>query len=193
MKDSYKNYKKINPDNKTETKGPEITENTTRHYSYYSRVLQKPFDSITELDKAETAYYNELRAKENKAATKKADAAKVEVAFKAMNQARRDYKENILKLTNLYQQELKNLKDNFESEKSRIKSALADSENAYSSALKAFTDKYPEGYHLTLKDGDFETTISGTSTEGYTTSNKTTSSKKTDDSFNEIFKLLFGF
>ena len=190
MKDNYKNYKKTNPDNRTETERPE---NTTRHYSYYSRVLQKPFDSITELDKAETAYYNELRAKENKAATKKADAAKVEVAFKAMNQARRDYKENILKLTDLYQQELKNLKDNFESEKNRIKSALADSENAYSSALKAFTDKYPEGYHLTLKDGDFETTMSGTSTEASTTSSKTTSGKKVDDSFNEIFKLLFGF
>lgn len=190
MKDSYKNYKKINPDNKTETERPE---NAKRHYSYYSKVLQKPFDTLVELEKAETAYYSELRAKEDKAAMKKADAAKVEAAFKAMNQARRDYKENILKLTDLYQQELKNLKENFESEKNRIKSALADSENTYSSALKAFTDKYPEGYHLTLKDGDFETTISGTSTEGYTTSNKTTSNKKTDDSLVDVFKLLFGF
>jgi hypothetical protein len=37
---------------------------------------------------------------------------------------------------------------------------LAAAEAAYEAALKEFTEKYPEGYHLTLKDGDFETTIS---------------------------------
>ena len=183
MKDSYKNYKKINPDNKTETKRPESNK---RHYSYYSQVLQKPFDTLAELEHAEIAYYEELKAKEDKVATKKADAAKVEAAFKNMNQARRDYKENILKLTDLYQKELRDLKNNFESEKGRIQSALADAENEYSTALKAFTDKYPEGYHLTLKDGDFETTIDSSATK---TSEKPNNSEYF---YSDLFKWLFG-
>jgi hypothetical protein len=185
MKDNYKNYKKINPDNVTETKKPESSK---RSYSFYSKVLQKPFDTVAELVEAENVYYSELKAKENKAATKKADALKVEEAFKAMNQARRDYKDNILKLTDLYQQDLKALKDNFENEKNRIKSALADAENIYSAALKNFTDKYPEGYHLTLKDGDYETSISSTSSE------KTTdNSQDTLENLKEFFNIIFGF
>ncbi len=184
MKDSYKNYKKINPNNVTENKRPE---NAERSYSYYSKVLQKPFDTLVELENAETAYYAKLKAKEDKVAAKKADAVKVEIAFKAMNQARRDYKENILKLTDLYQQELKNLKENFESEKSRIQSALADSENAYSEALNAFTDKYPEGFHLTLKDGDYETSISSAS------QNKVSDvSPDTLKDLKELFDIIFG-
>lgn len=139
------------------------TPNTDRKidqtYSYYSNVLKKPFDSVEELTKAEDAYYAEQRAKEDKAAQKKSDAKKVEDAFKAMNQARRDYKENLTKLTAVYAEDLKKLKDAFDSDKSRIQNALADAENGYSIALKEFTDKY-ENYHVTLRDGDFETTIS---------------------------------
>lgn len=177
MKDNnFKNNKPKTNNYDTESK---------RDYSYYSRVLQKPFDSINELKEAEAAFYAEQKAKEDKATQKKADASKVEEAFKAMNQARKDYKENILKLTDLYQQDLKTLKENFENDRTRIQNTLADAETQYSEALKAFTDKYPEGYHLTLKDGDFETTISG--------STKTSeSSKKPTDTYADLFKWVFG-
>jgi hypothetical protein len=154
-------------------------------YGYYSKVLNKPFDSIEELKKAEATHFAEIKAKEDKVATKKADAAKVEEAFRNMNQARKDYKENILKLVNMYQEDLKKFQANFEADRARVQAALADAENNYSVALKEFTDKYPEGYHLTLKDGDFETTISS----------KSKTSETVDEPANllELFDWLFGF
>ncbi len=161
-----------------------MTKKTTNDYIYYSRVLQKPFESVEELKVAEDAYYAELKAKEDKAAAKKADAAKVEDAFKALNQARKDYKENLLKLTSMYQEDLKKLKADFEADKTRVHAALADAETAYSTALKEFTDKY-ETYHLSLKDGDFETTISGSSTVN--------NDKKENSSLLNLFDLLFNF
>jgi uncharacterized protein YdiU (UPF0061 family) len=130
------------------------------NYSYYSRVLNQPFDSLIELRAAEAEYYDKLKAKEDKAAQKKADAQLVEEAFKALNTTRRVYKETLLKLTEAYSVDLKKLKETFEADKKEIQDILAQAEETYSKALKAFTDKYPEGYHLTLKDGDFETTIS---------------------------------
>lgn len=132
-------------------------------YSYYSRVLQKPFDSIEELREAEAVYAEQIVARENKAAAKKNEAKKVEDAFKALNVARKAYKDELITMTNVYQAELGKLKSGFDNDRKRIDAALADAEKRYEDALKDFTSKYPEGYHLTLKDGDFETTISGRS------------------------------
>lgn len=152
-------------------------------YSFYSRVLEKPFDTVEELQAAEQEYYDKLKAKEDKAAQKKADATRVEDAFKALNTARKIYKEALAQLTTEYSEALTNLKDAFELGREDIKKALATAEDTYAAALKEFTDKYPEGYHLTLKDGDFETTISSQS------SNDT---EKTSADIANIFKLLFG-
>jgi hypothetical protein len=133
-------------------------------YAFYSKVLNKVFDTVEDLQKAEAAHAAELKAKEDKAAQKKADAKKVEDAFKALNLERKMYKENMVRLTERYKEELKNLKDSFATSKNDIEQVLADAEKNYAKELKAFTDAHPEGYHLTLKDGDFETTISGQST-----------------------------
>jgi chromosome segregation ATPase len=179
-----RNYKNFNT-NKKPVDTDKNKQQVTRDYSYYSRVLKAPFDSIDELKKAEAAYYAEIKAKEDKAATKKADAIKVEDAFKALNAARKDYKDNILATTQQYSENLAALKKSFEAAKEAEKKALADAEEQYANALKAFTDKYPEGYHLTLKDGDFETTISGKS-------NKTVAQKDAYDSLDEIFRWIFG-
>jgi chromosome segregation ATPase len=135
-------------------------EKTTLNYSFYSRVLEKPFDSIDELCAAEQDYFDKLKAKEDKAAQKKADATAVEDAFKALNAARKTYRENLSQLTTEYSESLDNLKKAFELGRADIQNTLAKAEDTYSKALKDFTNKYPEGYHLTLKDGDFETTIS---------------------------------
>lgn len=155
-----------------------------RDYSYYSRVLKKPFDSIGELKKAEAVYYAELKAKEDKAAAKKADAQKVEEAFKALNTTRRVYKESLIKLTEKYSDDLKKLKETFEADKKELTDILAQAEESYSVALKTFTERYPEGYHLTLKDGDFETTISGASKVG-----KASCTNKPFDFFDWFFSL----
>lgn len=153
MKNTYNTFEK------------NTNENVNTQYAYYSKVLAKPFDSLDELREAEEVYYEAQRAKELKATTKKKDAAKVEDAFKALNSARKSFKEKLTTLTTHYSEDLKRLKTAFESEKNSIHAELAQAESDYSKALKAFTDKYPEGYHLTLKDGDFETTISSRTTK----------------------------
>jgi chromosome segregation ATPase len=150
-----------------------------RDYGYYSRVLNKPFDSIEELREAEATHRAEITAKEAKAAAKKADAQKVEDAFKAMNAARKEYKEDLTQLTAEYSEQLTKLKNAFELGKKDIHAKLAAAEENYSKALKEFTDKHPEGYHVTLRDGDFETTISRSTT------------KSQDTNLRSIFDLMF--
>jgi chromosome segregation ATPase len=159
-KDINKNFQKAVP-----KKASSVNQDATPevNYAFYSRVLNKPFDSVSELREAEATYYAEIKAKEDKAAQKKADALEVEEAFKALNATRRAYKEGLVKLTEKYSEDLKTLKEAFENSKKEIQEILAEAEDVYSNAIKAFTEKYPEGYHLTLKDGDFETTISGAS------------------------------
>lgn len=170
------------------TKKVNIKENETDiAYGYYSKLLNKPFDSVAELREAEAAYYAEQKAKEDKAAAKKADAKKVEDAFKALNQARKDYKENLIQLTEEYSKAMAELKKTFEAGKTTIHAQLAAAEDNYSKALKEFTSKYDQ-YHVTLRDGDFETTISGSNSN-------IQDAKKVDPSqvnlFN-IFDLFFG-
>lgn len=162
-------------------------EKDTLDYGFYSKVLNKPFERLDDLKKAEEAYYAEQKLKEDKAAQKKADAQKVEDAFKALNAARKAYKEDLAQLTKEYSEELETLKKAFELGKKDISDSLAKAEEVYSAALKEFTAKYDQ-YHVTLKDGDFETTISGSSTSGKTAA-ATTSSKAISD----LFDLLFSF
>lgn len=153
----------------------------TQSYGYYSRVLNKPFDTVEELYAAEEAYYKELRLKEEAAAAKNADAQKVDAAFKALNTARKSYKEDITQLTKEYAEALENLKKAFELGKKDIQGKLATAEDTYQAALKEYADKHPEGYRLVLRDGDFETTISSN-----------TSDKKVDDGIISLFDMLFG-
>ena len=167
------------------------TKTNTYDCMLYSKVLKEPFESIEELMEAEEAYYAKLKAKEDKAAEKKADAVKVEEAFKALNAARKAYKENLNEATQVYSKGLVDLKESYEKTCATIKDTLAAAEADYKNALKAFAEKYPEGYHLTLKDSDFETTISSqtSNTDNVKTVNtrEAFNSKRIDDLFNLIF------
>ena len=51
-----------------------INKKTDVSYGYYSKVLMKPFDTIEELQIAEGEYYAKIKAKEDAAKAKKADA-----------------------------------------------------------------------------------------------------------------------
>jgi uncharacterized protein (DUF342 family) len=159
----------------------------TLDYGFYSNVLKKPFERLEDLKRAEYVYYEEQKAKEDKAAQKKADAQKVEEAFKALNAARKTYKEELTQLTTEYSAALSELKETFEFGKKDIHNKLAAAEDNYSKTLKEFTNKY-ENFHMTLKDGDFETTISGSGN----TSKVTTDPNKTTDAYADLFKVLFG-
>jgi dsDNA-specific endonuclease/ATPase MutS2 len=153
----------------------------TRSYSFYSNVLNKPFASVEELEKAEAVYFDEQKAKEDAAAKKKTDAKVVEDAFKALNAARKVYKEDLTQLTKEYAESLENLKKAFELGKKDIHNKLAEAEETYQTALKEFTDRY-DSYHITLKDGDFETTLSKQ------TSDNVPAKKPVD-----LFDLFFGW
>ena len=104
-------------------------------YGYYSKLLNKPFDTIEELKAAEEEVRIAEKEKEEKAKAKKAYAKIAADAKDALN------------------------KSILEAEKN-----LECAQTKYSEALKEFTDKHPEGYHVTLKDGDNITTISRTNT-----------------------------
>lgn len=158
------------------------TRKTNVEYGYFSKLLKEAFDTLEELQEAEEAYYAKQKAKEDAAAQKKADALKVGEAFKALNAARKEYKEDLTQLTKEYAESLDNLKKAFELGKKDIHNKLAEAEEAFQAAHKEFADKYPEGYHLTLKDGDFETTISKQTSEN-------TPAKKPVD----LFELFFGW
>ena len=166
------------------------TEKEAINYGFYSKVLQKPFDSLSELKAAEEAYYAEQKAKADKAAQKKAEAQKVEDAFKALNAARRTYKEKLTQLTKEYSEALADLKNAYELGKKDIHDKLAAAEENFEKAHKEFTAAHPEGYHLTLKDGDFETTISGSIK--VSNAGTTKEALKTNNAIS-LFDLLFNF
>lgn len=138
-------------------KGTTNTDNNT--FAFYSRLLKEPFDTIEELVEAEEAYYAKQKAKEDKIAAKKADAQKVEVAYKELNVANDAYTEKLNALTAEYRDNLAKLKELFEKEKAELKEELTAYEKAYAEELKAYSEKYPKGYELKLKDGNRETTI----------------------------------
>lgn len=186
-----KNYRNIDTNKKVtaENTNKNNVTFTTGDYSYYSKVLKEPFNTVAELKEAEEAYYAKLKAKEDKAAAKKADAQKVEDAFKALNAARKTYKDDLAAITHEYSENLARLKKSFESAKEGVHAALAAAEADYSKALKAFTEKYPEGFHLTLKDGDFETTIDS---RAGSVSKQSAAEGKTFD-LNDFFNALFCF
>lgn len=162
-------------------------EKETLAYGYYSRVLQKPFDRLVDLEQAEATYFAEQKAKADKAAMKKAEAQKVEDAFKALNAARKEYKENLTQLTKEYAESLDELKKAYELGKKDMHDKLVAAEDNFSKAHKEFTAAHPEGYHLTLKDGDFETTLSGS-----TKSNVSKEIPKTSDIF-DLFDWMLRF
>jgi chromosome segregation ATPase len=170
----------------------QMTKKNTNDYAFYSKPLKQVFDSLEELRAAEAKHFNELKAKEAKAAQKKADAEKVEEAFKALNAARKNYKADLTQLTQEYSEELARIKKAFELGKKDIHDKLAAAEDAYNIALKEFIAAHPEGYHVTLRDGDFETTISGSSKVQPVQPAKKVEAKN-DKAVLDLFDLLFGF
>lgn len=148
-------------------------------YGFYSKLLKKPFDSLKELQEAEAAYKAERQAKEDAAAAKKADADVVETAFKELNATRKAFTEQYTALNKNYTAELTKLRTDYEKDRKALYEALAAAEEKYNASLKAFTDKYGN-FHLTLKDGDHQMTISNKTVQGDV-------SKKVSDLFNLLW------
>ena len=127
---------------------------------YYSEKLNKLFDTEEDLKSAEKIVAEKEAAKIEAAKNKKADAQVVEDAFKARNAARREFNEKAVVLRKAYNDAVIEAKKNFDEGLAEATKAKDESENAYNEALKEFTNKHPEGYHMTLKDGDNVITLS---------------------------------
>lgn len=126
---------------------------------FYSEKLDKMFDSEKELLKAEdTAFKAEQEAKA-KSLAKKAEAKVVEDAFKAHNAAKKTFNTNVIARRKKYAADLAALKDAYDADIKVESDKLDAAAKVYDEALKEFTAKHPEGFHMTLKDGDNVVTL----------------------------------
>lgn len=130
------------------------------NYGYFSKLLNKPFDTVEDLIAAEKAEIEARNAKLKKSEDKKADAKKVEDAFKAANVAKTVYEKEVLESQKACAKIIADAKAAYAQAVEAARKKLDAAEGAYAEALKEFTAKHPEGYHMTLRDGDTVTSIS---------------------------------
>lgn len=121
---------------------------------YYSEILNKNFDKVEDLEKAEEEHKAEQAKKEEAKALVKKESSEVEDAFKARNAARHAYNEKLVEARKIYNEALRKAKDEFEASLKESTETLEKAEADYDTRLKAFQKAHPEGYHITLKDGD---------------------------------------
>ena len=121
---------------------------------YFSEVLNKNFDTEKELVEAEEEHKAEQAKKEEAKLVVKKESLEVEDAFKARNAARKAYNEKLVEARKTYNEVLRKAKDEFEASLKESTEALEKAEADYDNKLKAFQKAHPEGYRLSLKDGD---------------------------------------
>ena len=121
---------------------------------YYSEILDKKFDSEDELKVAEKEHADAEEKKAEAKALVKQEALVVEDAFKARNAVRKTYNEKLVEARKTYNEALAKARKEFEDSLTEISKEKDEAEVTYDKALKDFVAKHPEGYHITLKDGD---------------------------------------
>ena len=121
---------------------------------YYSDTLDKIFETEKELKDAEKADAEEKAKKEAAKLVVKKESSEVEDAFKARNAARKAYNEKLVEARKTYNAALRKAKDEFEADLKESTEALEKAEADYDNKLKAFQKAHPEGFRLSLKDGD---------------------------------------
>lgn len=139
---------------------------------FYSELLDKMFETEMDLVAAEEVAKKEEAKKKKASEAKKAEAKKVEEAFKNFNAAKKIYNENVINLKKQYNEDLNVIRENLHNLKTKHDADIAaeaklreDAEAAYKVVLDEFIKKHPEGYHMTLKDGDHVVTISSSGNE----------------------------
>lgn len=123
-------------------------------FGYYSKILNKPFDSLDELKEAEEAYKKAEEEKQAKALARKEDASKVEEAFKNLNSIKQSYNEERAKIVSDYYSALQSIKKDYNDKLDNIAQKIDEAEESYNKALRDFNEAHPEGFHLTIKDGN---------------------------------------
>ena len=127
---------------------------------FYSEVTKKLYETEKELIMAEKEAVAAEEKKLEAAKAKKADALKVEDAFKANNEAKREYNAKVIAARKAYNETLVAAKKAFDEAVNDATKVKENAEQAYDAALREFTEKHKEGFHITLKDGDNVMTVS---------------------------------
>lgn len=127
---------------------------------FYSEITKELYETEKDLIAAEDAAKAAEAAKTKAAKAKKAEATKVEDAFKTCNAARKEYNTRVVNARKDYNEAVANAKKAYEEAISEATKAKTAAEELYDKILKDFIAKHPEGYHLTLKDGDNVVTLS---------------------------------
>lgn len=125
-----------------------------KYVSELKELENKKFDSVEELEKAENEVKAEQAKKEEAKLALKKESAAVEEAFKTRNVARKAYNEKLVESRKTYNELLKKAKEEFEASLKEATEALEKAEADYNTKLVAFQKAHPEGYRITLKDGD---------------------------------------
>lgn len=128
--------------------------------SYYSHKLKKLFTTMDELKTAEAEADNAEAEKAALSEARKVDAQKVEEAWKAVNTLRATCKTERQEADRKYLEAVTAAKKIRTTTEEEINERWNKVTAAYDAALAEFTKLHPEGYHLTLKDGDYTTSIS---------------------------------
>lgn len=162
---------------------------------FYSETLDMMFDSADALQEAEKQAAEKEAKKKKASEIKKAEAKKVEDAFKNFNAAKKIYNENVIKLKKQYNENLNVISENLHNLKTKHEADVAaeaklreDAEAAYKAVLDEFIKKHPEGYHMTLKDGDHVVTISSSSTESIDLADQLLDPKSFWDDWMRLFR-----
>ena len=121
---------------------------------YYSDTLDKLFETEKDLKDAEKADAEEKAKKEEAKLVVKKESSEVEDAFKARNAARKAYNEKLVEARKTYNEALRKAKDEFEANLKESTEALEKAEADYDNKLKDIKKAHPEGYRLSLKEGD---------------------------------------
>lgn len=114
-------------------------------YGYYSKVLNKPFDTLNELQDAELAVKKAEDEKKNAIVTRKADAEKVKVAITNRIEADLAAKKASAEAYKKYLAEL-----------DEIESKRRSAKEEETKALQEFCEKYKEGFHDTINVDDIQ-------------------------------------
>ena len=152
---------------------------------YYSEKLDQKFKTEDELKKAEAEKEEADRKSAIAKVEKKADAGEVEAAFKAFNSAKRDYNDELVRIRKEYADKVRSARNEFESKLDSACKEKDEAKQTYKAALDKFISKHPEGYHLTLRDGDDVLTLS----DSYDESRKALESAERE--FDRLWDRLF--
>lgn len=132
---------------------------TSGEYGYYSKLLNKPFDTLDELKAEEEKVKAEQARKEEAKALVKKDSDEVNKAFALRNEARKAYNEKATEAYKTYLETIKKAKEEYEASIKEVKEAKRNAEIEFDKKYREFDKNHPEGYRLILKDGDDVLTV----------------------------------